>query len=100
MEHGGIWIAYRPNISQEAVTQLKQFVEKYGGSKLVMAPRTKNDADVAIVAWRHVYKFNLNGGKLSGDQLEKINIFYRAYKNRGPENVPDTMPGVNPKDIK
>lgn len=100
LEHGGIWIAYRSNISQEALAQLKQFVEKYGGSKLVMTPRSANDADVAIVAWARVYKFNLEGEKLSSDQLEKMNTFYRAYKNRGPELVPDTMPGVNPKDMK
>ena len=26
-----------------------------------MAPRSANDTDIAIVAWQHVYKFNVSG---------------------------------------
>lgn len=99
LEHGGIWIAYRPAISPEAVRQLKEIVNEYGGSKFVMAPRSLNDADVAIVAWTRVLKFDLTGGKLSDDQIEGVREFYKAFKNRGPEFVPDTMPGIDPKEV-
>ena len=99
LEHGGVWIAYRPTISSEAKAELKAIVEEFSGSKLVMAPRSTNDADVAAVAWTKVLKFDLAQGKLSPEQKGQVRDFYKAYKNRGPEFVPDTMPGVDPRSV-
>ena len=99
MEHGGIWISYRPSVDAHAVERLKAIVDEFGGSKIVMAPRTANDSDVAVAAWTRVVKFDLVGGDISEEQLGQIRAFYKAYKNRGPESVPDTMPGVDPKSV-
>lgn len=98
LEHGGIWISYRPSVDAHVVEHLKAIVEEFGGSKLVMGPRSANDMDVAVAAWTRVLKFNLTDGDITDEQLNQIRAFYKAYKNRGPEFVPDTMPGVNPKD--
>lgn len=99
LEHGGIWIAYRPTISPQALQDLKNIVNELGGSKIVMAPRSASDADVAVVAWTRVLKFNLSGGELTPDNASAIRAFYKGFKNRGPEFVPDSMPGIDPKSV-
>lgn len=100
LEHGGIWIAYRPSIGTDVVVELKAIVDRYGGSKLVMAPRASNDTDIAVAAWTHVYAFDLSGGHLSEQQKTDIKNFYNNLKNHGPESVPDFMPGIDPKTAK
>ncbi|OGZ97918.1 MAG: hypothetical protein A3B34_00265 [Candidatus Sungbacteria bacterium RIFCSPLOWO2_01_FULL_54_21] len=99
MEHGGVWIAYRPTIATSTINDLKAIAEAFGGSKIVMAPRAANDADIAIVAWTRVLKLDSVGEHLSDEQKGQIRVFYKQWKNRGPEFVPDTMPGVNPKGV-
>ena len=104
LEHGSIWIAYRPGVSAQAVEDLKSIVKEFGGSKLVMAPRSANDADIAIVAWTRVLKFDLDSnssvlGALSDRHKNEIRRFYRAFKNHGPEFVPEDMGAVDPKSV-
>lgn len=99
LEHGGIWIAYRPTVSAKVVNELKAIINEFGGSKIVMAPRSSNDADVAMAAWSRVLKFNLTGDFLSDKEKEDLRGFYKAFKNHGPEFVPDTMPGIDPKSV-
>lgn len=99
LEHGGIWIAYRPGVSVQLIEDLKNIAKEFDNSKIVMAPRSANDADVAIVAWARVLKFDLAGGSLSDQQKNEIRRFYRAFKNHGPEFVPGDMGGVDPKSV-
>lgn len=98
LEHGGIWISYRPSVSAQAVNDLKRIVEQFGGSQIIMSPRSSNDTDIAVVAWTHVYKFNLTGDGLTDEQKEGIRNFYKALKNHGPEFVPG-MAGIDPKSV-
>ncbi len=79
LEHGGIWISYRPDVPEETIAQLKDLWRR----KVIIAPRAANDTDIALSAWNHLEKFNL--GELSTDRVEK---FIRAYINKGPEFVP------------
>lgn len=97
MEHGGVWISYKPSVSAGVVADLKKIVDEFSGSKLVMAPRAANDSDIAVAAWTRLLKINLVGGALTDDQKDQIRAFYRAWKNHGPEDVPDFMPGIDPK---
>ncbi|MBI4134805.1 MAG: DUF3105 domain-containing protein [Candidatus Sungbacteria bacterium] len=99
LEHGGIWISYRPSVPTAVLEELGAIIQEYGGSKLVMAPRSANDMDIAVAAWTHVYAFNLESGALADARKEEVRAFYRAYKNRGPEFVPDSIPGVDPKAV-
>ena len=99
LEHGGVWISYRPDVESRVIEHLKSIVEEFGGSKIVMAPRSANDSDIAVAAWTRVLKFDLGNQDISEEQLNQIRAFYKTYRNRGPEFVPDTMPGVDPKSV-
>ena len=100
LEHGGIWVAYRASTTPAAVLdQLKSIANEFSGSKIVMAPRPENDADIALVAWTRVEKFTIAGSSLTDDQKNAIREFYKAYRDHGPEFVPDNMPGIDPKSV-
>lgn len=99
LEHGGVWISYHPGIPLPVVDELKGFVGENRASKLVMAPRSANDTDIAVVVWGRVFKFNLENGALPGGALDQIRLFYRTLKDHAPEYVPDSMPGIDPKTI-
>lgn len=98
LEHGGIWISYRPTISAQAMEDLKSIVNEFRGSQIVMAPRASNDTDVAVAAWTQLLKFDLTGDGLSDEQKDEIRAFYKALKNHGPEFVPG-MGGIDPKTV-
>lgn len=100
LEHGGVWIAYKPTVASSTVQTLKGIVDSFGGSKWIMAPRAANDADIAVVAWTRVLSINLAGSKLSDEQKKEIEEFYKAFKNKGPEYIPDTAPGIDPREAK
>lgn len=103
LEHGGIWIAYDPSVPQGAKDSLLAIVNEFNGVKIIMAPRQKKmeqDRDVAIVAWQRVYKFDVGGNEnLTEEQKNNIRAFYKKFVSRGPELVPATMPGVDPKSL-
>ncbi len=86
LEHGGIWIAYRPSISTAAKDRLTALAKSYK-SKVIMAPRKKNDTDIALVSWGRIYKMEIAP---DGSFDEKaIKNYIIKYKNTGPELLPD-----------
>lgn len=80
LEHGNIWIAYKPSVSGEIIDALKDF----SGGNIVVAPRSKNDTDVALVAWGRLDKFNIEA---SGIDKQRVKDFISRYQNRGPESA-------------
>lgn len=82
LEHGGIWISYKPDISEEMRTELEGFFEEWG-RKIIIAPRVKNDADIVLAAWTRLDKLTV-----SEYSEERVERFIRAYRNKGPEFVP------------
>lgn len=80
LEHSHIWISYKPNLPKEILETLKDF----GGGNIVVAPRSKNDTDIALAAWGRLDKFNIEGESVDE---QRIKDFISRYKNRGPENV-------------
>ena len=82
LEHGHIWIAYKPDLPSEQVDALARIALDYG-SKIVMEPRAANDAPIALVAWQQLLKLN------AVDEPQ-IKAFIDAYRGHGPENVPDS----------
>lgn len=80
LEHGDIWIAYHPSISESSREVLREFA----ASKVIITPRGENEFDVSLVAWGRVDSFNLEEGKV---QKQRIEDFVTRYVNRGPERV-------------
>lgn len=78
LEHGGIWISYKPDLDKGTVNQLNDFAKRY--RKVIVAPREGNDAPIALAAWTRLEKM---------DQYNEFNIltFIDAYYDKGPEKV-------------
>lgn len=87
LEHGDIWISYRPGISDAAKEELKQF----GAAKVIITPREANETDIALAAWGRLDTFNLEDDALP---IERIEDFIKRYTNRGPERVPGASGGI------
>ena len=82
LEHGGVWISYRPDISEELKKKLEGFYAEFG-RKIIVTPRAKNDADVALAAWTRLDTFSAREFS-----EERVRRFIKAFRNKGPEFVP------------
>lgn len=78
LEHGDIWISYRPEISEEIKSRLKGFA----GAYVVVTPRAANDEDIALAAWGRLDTF-------SAEEFtpERVGDFIKRHDNRGPEKT-------------
>ena len=81
LEHGYIWISYKPDTSQEIKDKLKEIVEK-DSWKVIMVPREVNDTKIVLCAWGRLLK-------MDEPNYDKMRDFIRTYRNRGPEKTPD-----------
>jgi len=79
LEHGDIWIAYKPTISEAD----REILRTFAAAKVIVTPREANDFDVSLVAWGRVDGFDLTSGVLES----RISDFIARYKNKGPERV-------------
>lgn len=83
LEHGHVWLAYKPDLTKDQIEALAEIAKDYG-SRIIMTPRAVNDSPIAIVAWQHLLKM---------DTVDEpaIRRFVQAHRNiAGPErNIPD-----------
>jgi hypothetical protein len=77
LEHGGIWIAYKPDLDPAQVKQLKEITVLYPKAVL-MSPRPDNDAPIAIVSWGRLMKLDV----VNRDAIIR---YIRTYVNNSPE---------------
>jgi thiol-disulfide isomerase/thioredoxin len=77
IEHGGIWITYKPDLELRQVRQLRQIAAKYPNAVL-MSPRAENDNSIAIVSWGRMMK-------LDAVDVGAVDQYIRTYVNDGPE---------------
>jgi len=88
LEHGYIWISYRPDASSKIIKQLEDF---YGiGKKIIVEPRKENDKLIALSAWGWLDKFDPASLEVLSDvELKRVQDFIDTYINHGPEpNAP------------
>ena len=83
LEHGEVWISYKPNIPDNIKEELRKITRE--NRKVVLTPRSRNDADIALAAWGRLDKFNLDSKPLDRQRLED---FIKRYINKGPELIP------------
>jgi len=86
LEHGDIWITYRPDISDD----IKEILRGLVAPKVIVTPRVDNDTDIAVVAWTRVDAFNIDETE---DIEQRIKDFITRYINLGPEKIPATSAG-------
>lgn len=86
-EHGGIVIAYKPDLPQDQIAKLQQLAsnltstdspQAVKGFKVLMFPRAKNDKPIELASWTYT---------LDLDQVneQQIKTFYRQHLNKSPE---------------
>ncbi len=79
LEHGGIWISYKPDkVDADTVARLEDFVKRF--PLIVVEPRPGNDANISLAAWTHLEN-------LDSFNERTILEFINAYHNHGPEVV-------------
>ena len=81
LEHGGVMVQYQPNIDAQTPDQLKNLMSNYK-AKVILAPYQASPSKIVLTAWGRMLK-------LDGFQEQKIKDFISAYKDKGPEHVPD-----------
>ncbi|MEK7506998.1 MAG: DUF3105 domain-containing protein [Patescibacteria group bacterium] len=83
LEHGHIWVSYRLDLPKDQQDKLADIAKRYG-SRIIVAPRAKNDSPIALAAWQYLLKLD------NIDEVQ-INAFIKAHRNiAGPErNIPD-----------
>lgn len=81
LEHGGIWISYKDPGDGTLVEQLEGLASRYR-SKVIVTLRAKNDRPIAVAAWGRLMKLDTYDEK-------RIVVFIEAFRDKGPERVPD-----------
>src|SRR3989338_5285742 len=87
LEHGDIWIAYHPRVTDEIKEELKEFA----AAKVVITPRETNETDITLAAWGRLDTFNVENNALP---VLRIKDFIKRYTNKGPERVPGASGGI------
>ena len=87
MEHGRVWISYKPSISNEIKDELVNLLKNR--STIILTPRAANDNDIALAAWERLDTFDVE------DTLDTQRIldFIKNYLNKGPEFIPGNAGG-------
>lgn len=84
LEHGRVWISYRPDVNEETIAALKNLAEKQ--VRVVMTPRAANQNDIALAAWTRLDAFDL--AEDGTFDAQRILDFIARYRDKGPEYVP------------
>lgn len=84
LEHGYVWVAYRPDLPADQVQKLEELFSspfsnpKFNPSKAIVTLRPNNPSPISIVSWR--WSLDLN----SYDQ-DKLTQFYLQHISKSPE---------------
>lgn len=79
LEHGHIWISYKPSLPAEIIGMLKSFSSSF----VIVTPRSTDNADIALAAWGRLDKFNIANNIIDE---QRIKDFITRYQGKGPEN--------------
>lgn len=89
LEHGRVWVSYKPSIPEQTKKALEELLKKYNGT--VLTPRSANDTDIALAAWNRLDTFDLDPDGTFSEQ--RIIDFIKRWRNKGPEFVPGSGGG-------
>lgn len=84
MEHGGIYISYRPDLPKDQVEKIKALFfepfskKKFTPNKAIMAPRPQNESPIILSSW-------MRSMKLESFDADKMEQYYRLNVSKSPE---------------
>lgn len=81
LEHGGVMVQYSCDDCPQLVAQLEGVVKRYR-SKVILAPYPGMPHQIALTAWGRI-------AELESFDEKTIVRFIEAYRDKGPEQVPD-----------
>jgi hypothetical protein len=84
LEHGRIWISYKPSISDAIKEKLRTIATSQ--TRVILSERPANDTDIALAAWTRLDTFNLSSDGSVDEQ--RILDFILRYRDKAPEYVP------------
>jgi len=79
LEHGGIWISYKEDISNDQKTILEE-TGRANSQSVIVSPRPGNDEKVVVVSWGRMMKLETADKAL-------IQKYIDTYKNQSPERL-------------
>ncbi len=82
LEHGAVWIAYRPDLPTEQIQRLRDITG--GGSHRLLAPYSNLESPIVVSAWG--YQLQLTE---AGDN--RLTDFIRNYEKRGEAPEPGAL---------
>ena len=84
LEHGGIYISYRPDVPKEQIDKIKAVffepfsIDNFTPNKVVLAPRPLNESPIILSSWTQSQKFE------SFDEEQMVQ-YYRTNVGKSPE---------------
>lgn len=83
LEHGRIWVSYRPSIPEETKKELEKLLRNQAA--IILTPRSANEKDIALAAWGRLDVFDLGEG--GSFDKNRILDFIKRYRYKGPEKL-------------
>ena len=96
LEHGGVVVAYKPDLPQEQIKKLQQLFgssspdKKFNPGKFILTPRAENKHPIELASWTRNYNLN------TYDEA-KIKQFY--FENVSNKRAPESYAGPTNKPI-
>lgn len=84
MEHGGIYVSYQPDLSQDQIEKLKSLLSapfsnsEFKPTKIVLAPRQANTSPIELSSWRR-------SESLASYDQKKIEEYVMRNLGKSPE---------------
>lgn len=87
LEHGGIVVQYKLSLDKAIIAKLEDLKKSGFECKLVVAPYSNMDKNIALTAWGRLY---------ASDTFDETTIknFIQKYRETGPESVPCDAPAA------
>jgi hypothetical protein len=76
LEHGAVWIAYRPNLSEDQVEMLREIVRQERRNRreplIVLAPKADLEDPIVLTAWRVQLRLDDAADERVGEFLDRF----------------------------
>jgi hypothetical protein len=77
LEHGGIWISYKPDIDADTKAKIEDLGRQYPGA-VIVTPRAANPHPIEVASWRRIMDMDVF-------DRDAIIDFIKRNKNKSPE---------------